>query len=121
MSIIDTAGQFMAPTLGEVGDRPFIISNPEYLGLPDKERAYKIMAEWAVLSLAIAWGGHSEIQNETNLEYQIVVAVSADSREADMELFNRYYQTAYDAKKAGFGQHKARVSFVTAQELSQSR
>jgi len=118
MSVVDAAGEFMAATPGEVGDRPFIISNPEHLNFANKEQAYKVMAQWAVLSLAIAWGGHSEIKDRNDIEYQVVVVVSPETRQADEALFTRLYQEAYDAKKAGFGQHKAaRVSFVTAAEL----
>ena len=121
MSIVDIAGEYMAPTTGEAGERPFVISNLEHLKLNSKEQSFKIMAEWAVLSLAIAWGGHSEIKDQTDLEYQVVVVVSPETRAEDEALFNRLYQEAYEAKKAGFGEHKANVSFVTPQELAGSR
>lgn len=118
MSVVDAAGEFMAKTPGDVGDRLFFISNPESLNLASKEQAYKVMAEWAVLSIAIAWGGHSAIKDRNDIEYQVVVVVSPDTRKEDEALFNRYFQSAYADKKDNFGAHKdARVSFVTAQEL----
>jgi len=118
LSVIDAAGEFMAPTPGNPGERPFIVSNPEFLGYQNKEQAFKIMAEWAVLSLAIAWGGHSEIQSRVELPYQVVVAVSPATKEADQALFMKHYQTAYQQKASAFGQHKAEVHFVTAQDLA---
>jgi hypothetical protein len=119
MSVVDAAGEFMAPTPGKVGDRPFIISNPDHLKLENKEQSYKIMAEWAVLSIVIAWGVHSAIKDRNDIEYQVVVVVSPDTRKEDEALFNRYFRAAYRAKLANFGEHKdPHISFVTAEELS---
>lgn len=118
MTIVDVAGEFMGNTAGQPGERPFVISNPVYMGLDDGTRAMQIMAEWAVLTLQIAWGNHSEIAGQTNLPYQLVVVTPAGF---DQQAFNQFYQKAYQRAQEKdpetFSKHHCEVSFITSSQL----
>lgn len=122
MAVLDMCGNMMVDTEGEVGERPFMISNPKKV-VEDvsREAAYNSLIDYGLLALQIARGAHSSLPAETTFTIAVVRNERVDQKLWDDLLKKKTTQLRQEwareqAKKSPAERKELNFRFVTVME-----